>query len=136
MWAMPGPLLPHSDCGAMTALAHDHDLARLPAVSNWLRHAEVAKLVNAARDYRSETARLDGMARENVVAQIGNLRTHPSVALALAQDRLTLHGWFYDIATGQVDALDVATGRFVSLAEHPGVSACASRARARIAGRG
>jgi pimeloyl-ACP methyl ester carboxylesterase len=24
----------HSDCGAMTTLAHDHDLARLPAVSN------------------------------------------------------------------------------------------------------
>ena len=23
----------HSDCGAMTALAHDHDLSRLPAVS-------------------------------------------------------------------------------------------------------
>jgi FAD/FMN-containing dehydrogenase len=102
----------------MTALAHDHDLARLPAVSNWLRHAEAAKLVNAARDYQSDAAKLDGMVRENVVAQIANLRTHPSVALALAQDRLTLHGWFYDIATGQVDALDAATGRFVSLAEH------------------
>jgi carbonic anhydrase len=61
-------------------------ISRLPAVSNWLRHAEAAKLVNAARDYGSDAARLDGMARENVVAQIANLRTHPSVALALAQD--------------------------------------------------
>ena len=60
------------------------------------------------------------------------------MALALTQHRLTLHGWFYDIATGQVDALDAATGRFVSLAEHPGVSACgrAFHARAAIAARG
>ena len=64
--------------------------------------------------YRSGAARLDGMVRENVIAQLANLRTHPSAALALTQHRLTLHGWVYDIATG----------RFVSLAEHPGVSAC------------
>ena len=74
----------------MTALAHDGDLSRLPAVSNWLRHADAAKAVNAARIYRSDAARLDGMVRQNIVAQIANLPTHPSVALALAQDRLTL----------------------------------------------
>jgi carbonic anhydrase len=95
-------------------------------VSNWLRHADAAKTINAARDYRSDAARLDGMVRQNVVAQIANLRTLPSVALALAQHRLTVHGWFYDIATGQVDALDGTTGRFLSLAEHPGARACGS----------
>jgi carbonic anhydrase len=128
----------HSDCGAMTALAHDHVLSRLPAVSNWLRHADAAKAVNAARIHRSDAARLDGMVRQNVVAQIANLRTHPSVALALAQDRLRLHGWLYDIAMGQIDALDGATGRFVSLAEHPAASACGSafNHRAAIACRG
>jgi carbonic anhydrase len=115
----------HSDCGAMTAVAHNHDLSRHP-VSHWLRHAHAAEAVNAARRYRSDAATLDGMIRQNVVAQIANLRTHPSVALALAQHRLTLHGWVYDIATGQIDALDGATGRFVPLSEHRGVSACGS----------
>jgi carbonic anhydrase len=112
----------HSDCGAMTALAHDHVLSRLPAVSNWLRHADAAKAVNAARIHRSDAARLDGMVRQNVVAE----------------DRLRLHGWLYDIAMGQIDALDGATGRFVSLAEHPAASACGSafNHRAAIACRG
>jgi carbonic anhydrase len=59
------------------------------------------------------------MVRENVVAQLNNLRTHPSVALALAQGRLTLHGWVYDIESGSIDALDAVTNRFVALAEHP-----------------
>lgn len=114
----------HSDCGAMTAVAHGHDLSRLPAVAHWLCHADAARAVTAARDHQSDTARLHGMVRENVVAQIANLRTHPSVALGLAQHCVTLHGWVYDIGTGHIDALDSATSRFVSLAEHPGVSAC------------
>jgi len=41
------------------------------------------------------------------------------VALAMAQNRLTLHGWVYDIENGSLDALDESTGNFVPLAEHP-----------------
>ena len=116
----------HSNCGAMTAVAHEHDLSTLPAVSSWLRHADAAKAVNGARVHATPEARLDGLVHENVVAQIANLRTHPSVALALAQKRLRLHGWVYDIETGQVEALDGATGDFVPLSEHPDVSAFSS----------
>jgi len=59
------------------------------------------------------------MVRENVIAQLNNIRTHPSVALALAQGRLTLHGWVYDIESGSINALDTPTNRFIPLAEHP-----------------
>lgn len=107
----------HSDCGAMTALAHDHDLCHLPAVSRWLHHADAAKAVNGARHHASDAQRLEGMVHENVIAQIANLRTHPSVALAMAQGRLRLHGWVYDIETGGIDALDAQSGRFIPLFE-------------------
>ncbi|MBF3246390.1 carbonic anhydrase, partial [Pseudomonas aeruginosa] len=36
---------------------------------------------------------------------------------------LNLHGWVYDIESGRIDALDGASRRFVSLAEHPEVRA-------------
>ena len=113
----------HSDCGAMTAIAHDHDLGHLPAVCNWLHHADAAKAVNGAHHHGSDAEKLDGMVRENVVAQLANLRTHPSVALALSQGRVRLHGWVYDIASGSIDALDDASGRFVPLFDNPDVSA-------------
>lgn len=113
----------HSDCGAMTAVAHDHDLRHLPAVCNWLHHADAAKAINNAHDHGSDAEKLDGMVRENVIAQLANLRTHPSVALALAQGRVRLHGWVYDIASGGVDALDDKTGRFLPLFDNPDVSA-------------
>jgi carbonic anhydrase len=109
----------HSDCGAMTAIASCKCLEHMPAVANWLRHADSAKVINAARQHASPRARLDALIRDNIRAQLANLKTHPSVALALDAGRLTLHGWAYDIETGSIDALDSDTNRFVSLAQHP-----------------
>ena len=71
----------HSDCGAMGAISRCTCLDHLPAVANWLRHADAAKAINAAHQFETPRAKLDGLVKENVIAQLANLRTHPSVAL-------------------------------------------------------
>lgn len=109
----------HSDCGAMSAVATCACLDHMPAVRNWLRHADAARMINEAKPHATEQDRIDGMVRENVIAQLNNIRTHPSVALGLAQGRVALHGWVYDIESGSIDALDTATNTFVPLAQHP-----------------
>lgn len=113
----------HSDCGAMTAIANDADLSTLPAVSSWLRHADAAKAINDAHSHSCKSRKVAGMVRENVIAQIANLRTHPSVALALSEGRVRLHGWVYDIGEGSIEAYDASTGRFVDLVEYPEANA-------------
>ncbi|WP_260513331.1 carbonic anhydrase [Serratia fonticola] len=113
----------HSDCGAMTAIATCKCLDHMPTVANWLRYADAAKAVNQANEHASERDRINSMVRENVIAQLTNLKTHPSVALALDRGNLRLHGWIYDIATGCIDALDGNTRRFVPLASNPSVTA-------------
>lgn len=113
----------HSDCGAMGAIARHRDLSHLPAVASWLRHADAAKVINASRQYDSDQERIADLVRENVIAQLANLRTHPSVALALNQNKLRVHGWVYDIESGQIDALNGASGKFIELSEHPDVAA-------------
>ena len=118
----------HSDCGAMTAIASCKCLDHMPAVASWLRYADSAKVVNEARKHRSTRDKVELMVRENVIAQLANLKTHPSVRLALEQGRLTLHGWVYDIESGSIDLLDGATNRFVPLVDHP--HACAMPAQA------
>ncbi|SPK76001.1 carbonic anhydrase (plasmid) [Cupriavidus taiwanensis] len=122
----------HSDCGAMTAVATCKCLDHMPAVAGWLHHADAAKAVNEAREHASERARIDSMVRENVIAQLANLRTHPSVALAIEQGRVNLHGWVYDIETGSINALDGTTNRFIPLAENPRVTANSPRLSATV----
>lgn len=90
----------HSACGAMTALAESHDMGALPTTADWLRHADAARA-------RTTTAGVDALVRSNVRAQLANLVTHPSVARALVQGTVTLHGWCYDIGSGTVEELDV-----------------------------
>ncbi|APY90273.1 carbonic anhydrase [Streptomyces alfalfae] len=89
----------HSACGAMTALAEDHDLGGAPAVATWLRHAHTSVARTAA------DGDVPALVRQNVLAQLTNLATHPSVARALAQGKVTLHGWVFDIPTGRVQDL-------------------------------
>ncbi|MGW1594804.1 carbonic anhydrase [Streptomyces sp. NPDC002343] len=86
----------HSACGAMTALAEGHDLGGVPAVATWLRHAD-ASVARTAAD-----GDVPALVRQNVLAQLANLATHPSVAKALAQGKVTLHGWVFDIPTGRI----------------------------------
>ncbi len=92
----------HSGCGAMTALAHEHDLSGTPAVAAWLRHAD------ASRARASTPGDVPALVRQNVHAQLTNLATHPSVARALAVGALSLHGWVFDIPTGRVEDLSGA----------------------------
>lgn len=103
----------HSDCGAMKAFLHPEQLAEMPNVASWLRHAHAAEcVVNAAFPGLDENNKVRALAMENVVTQIHHLRTHPSVAAALARGDLSLHGWFFEIDSGTIWALDGITGMF------------------------
>jgi carbonic anhydrase len=62
-----------------------------------------------------ESAELASLIRGNVVAQLLNLRTQPSVERAEAEGRLTVHGWYYDILTGSIEQYDEKLGRFLAL---------------------
>jgi carbonic anhydrase len=106
----------HSDCGAMKALMNPEMLENMPNVAAWLRHSAAARSVVDTcypELHDGEAVRVASM--ENVVAQIANLRTHPSVSAAIGQGKLSLHGWFFDIQNGVTLGLDGEAGRFVPM---------------------
>jgi carbonic anhydrase len=99
----------HSDCGAMKGLLHPekHGLEKMPTVSSWLRNAEAARSVIAVTkpDLQGEP-QVEALVEQNVRLQLAHLRTHPSVAAGVADGKLTLRGWVYDIKSGQVSEFD------------------------------
>jgi len=109
----------HTHCGAMAALMHPEKVQSLPAVSRWLEHAEGTRRV-IRENYGTVAAGaelLETIVEENVLAQIENLRTHPSVMSRLSKGKLTLHAWVYDIEDGNVHAFSPAEGQFKPIAE-------------------
>lgn len=108
----------HSDCGAMKAMLDPvgHGLDTMPTVSSWLRSAEAALAVTRAlKPGENEQDVLTTLVEQNVLLQLAHLRTHPAVAARLAEDRLTLQGWFYEIRHGKIWVLDEQARRAISV---------------------
>jgi carbonic anhydrase len=53
------------------------------------------------------------LTEENVLMQLAHLKTHPSVAGAMARGDLTISGWVYDIGTGVVRIAEDGQRAFV-----------------------
>lgn len=109
----------HSHCGAVSGLLHPEQVAELPAMASWLSHAEATRRI-VMDNYadRDDPLLLTTAIEENVLVQLENLRTLPSVASRLAKGDLHVHGWVYKIETGEVFAYHPPEGQFVPLAAY------------------
>ncbi len=125
----------HSDCGAMKALLNPASTEKMPTVRNWLNNGQaalmVAETLTGKDDRPSEKMR--HITEENVLMQIIHLRTHPSVAGAIARGELTTSAWVYDIGTGVVRIAENGSRLFVPVT-HDGSSPGAAHASAEIKG--
>ena len=97
----------HTDCGAITGALDTSQLKGLPHVKEWLGHCRSAMEVVRERNGLESGAPLgheylNAAIEENVLQQVQHLRTHPAVAAKLATGKIKVHGWVYDIKTGQV----------------------------------
>jgi len=114
----------HSDCGAVHGMLHPQKLAAMPAVGRWLSHgAEAVRRLHCDGGPADEAARIHRLTRLNVIVQMENLRSHPSVQAALAKGELHIHGWVYDIETGAVQAYDEASADFTDFPWGPAAPA-------------
>lgn len=100
----------HTDCGVMRGALNPDALAAYPNVAAWLRYTNVKQ-----RNPAPSAEFLLGLAETNVVAQLKNLRSHPSVAARLRAGNLALHGWVYHIGEGEVTIYDESSGTFSPL---------------------
>jgi carbonic anhydrase len=109
----------HSHCGAMNGLLNPEQLADLPSVAAWLRHAEsTARIIRDNYGHLEGNRLLTATIEENVLVQLEHVRTLPTVSSRLVKGDLKLHGWVYKIETGEVFAFDPQSGQFVPIAEY------------------
>ena len=108
----------HSDCGGVRACAQMCS-GRAPEleqktsfIGRWMDILQPGyDRVAAAGDDDPETMQT-ALEREAVLTSLRNLGTFPFVETACADGVLTLHGCWFDIATGALKVYDPATGDF------------------------
>jgi len=105
----------HSHCGAMKGLLKIEKLQEdMPMVYQWLQHAEATRRIikEHYQKYEGE-ALMDAAVKENVLTQLENLRTYPVIHSRLKSNEMRLHGWVYEIETGEVVEYNPLQGDFL-----------------------
>jgi carbonic anhydrase len=104
----------HSNCGAIqTLFQEESDLKDMPHLRDWIRIALPVKEImdkhyaHVSLDFRNRIAE-----KENILDQLRNIQTYPFVVKALEEGKLYLHGWYYDIGTGNIFSYNPVTDTF------------------------
>jgi carbonic anhydrase len=103
----------HSACGAMKGLLDPEELHAIPATARWLKYAKraVDLLSQSCANLRGQE-RVNCLSKLNVIEQMAHLHTHPAVESRVNEGQLALHGWYYEIHTGVVEAYNPESGKF------------------------
>ena len=111
----------HSHCGACKSL-HDYDTIpdtqSLVHVKTWLKLGMKAKekpLKN--KNFTTEEQMYRETEKNSIRHQLDNLLTYPDVKRLVDEGKLQIHGWYYDIGTGQINYYEKQTDSFKPLSE-------------------
>jgi carbonic anhydrase len=102
----------HYGCGGVKAALDGLDkIKELPSLFEWLGDVKtVAENIDPNLD---PEMRWRLAVEDSVLFQMGNLLTFPAVVAALANKKLELHGWVYDLHTCGLSVYDVQEDAFI-----------------------
>ncbi len=103
----------HSECGAMKAVLADHGRPETPNLSKWLHHAHpAASRLEHEGALNGKLKLHDQLSQLNVLTQLEHLTSYPIVRDNVSAGTLTLSGWWFEVATGNMYAYDSASHSF------------------------
>lgn len=107
-------VLGHAHCGGVKAMMNaDTDSGEFTFVANWVSMLAAAhRRVLATMSGADEETRTRACEQNAVLVSLENLTTFPWVRERVEAGELTLHGWYIDIATGDLSTYDGAQGKF------------------------
>ncbi|MFI5883506.1 SulP family inorganic anion transporter [Streptomyces sp. NPDC051554] len=107
----------HSGCGAMQALLNSEPGGAQTPLKRWLRHGlpSLERMADDGRPWarlagRAPADAVEQLCLTNVVQQLEHLRGHESVARALREGALELHGMYFHVGEAQAYLLTEEDG--------------------------
>jgi carbonic anhydrase len=108
----------HSGCGGVKAALDQSAAIQTEAqfISRWMSMLDDARLrVVSAHQMAPQAEKLRLLELEGIKTSIRNLRTFPFIMEAEDKGRLSLHGAYFEIATGTLSVLNHSRGEFFPL---------------------
>ena len=113
-------ILGHSACGACAHLYHKKKEAEeeldLRNVEEWLTFAYPAKydaMLECYNDIFKNRAEITE--KNNITLSIQRLMTYPYIVEALEKNEICIHGWWYNIGSGDLEMYDYKSKKFLKV---------------------
>lgn len=99
----------HANCGAMQTCQHPEKLGHTtPTLKAWINM--MRKQLGNITDLH-----LNDISKRNVLNQVENLKTYPSIQRKLSAGNLSIHAWFFDFSKSLVYKWDAKSNKFKSI---------------------
>ncbi len=111
-------IMGHSGCGGVKAALDQSAAIQTEAqfISRWMSMLDDARLrVVSAHQMAPQAVKQSLLEKEGIKTSIKNLRTFPFIRDLEDKGRLSLHGAYFDIATGTLSVLNHSRGEFFAL---------------------
>jgi carbonic anhydrase len=107
-------IMGHGRCGGIRAALSPQDQPLSPGdfIGKWMSMLRPAAAIVAANALMTDAERQTALERISIRFSLANLRTFPCVDILERKGKLTLHGAWFDISTGELWVMDTATGDF------------------------
>ncbi|MCK5218199.1 carbonic anhydrase [bacterium] len=93
----------HSNCGAIQSICSDADTHSAPHLKSWLGHAKQALNQFEPRLlFDKPWPAHDQISQKNVLLQLEHLKTYQLIQKALAEKKVSLHGWWFEIESRDI----------------------------------
>lgn len=110
-------VLGHARCGGIRSLLEGQETRREDKfIAAWMGIADAArKRVLARTDLATIDARAHACELDAIGISLTNLETFPWIRERVEQNELQLHGWYYDLMSGDLLRLDATGSGFISV---------------------
>ena len=106
-------IMGHANCGGIKALWEDNDDDQTQFIHPWVSIAQPAKdWVKNKLSTSSVDAQIKACEQRAILESLANLMTFNCIRDKVKKGSLSLHGWYFDISSGELFSLNPATGSF------------------------
>ncbi|MBL8674681.1 MAG: carbonic anhydrase [Rhodospirillales bacterium] len=126
-------VLGHALCGGMRALIEEgaSHLAEYQYLADWTGIVRRARdMVALGAPEADDVERQRAVEQAGVIVSLGNVLSFPWVRERVAAGTLSVHGWYFDLRTGELYAYDPASAGFIEVRSRPEAALASSLAGA------
>lgn len=109
-------VLGHARCGGIRSLLEEQGSREDKFIADWMSiAADARQRIMERSDLQTLEQQAHACELDAIEISLANLETFPWIRERMEQNNLHLHGWYYDMTSGDLLQLDSSGGKFVPL---------------------